>query len=148
MNEAREQLAAHRELRGPSTRRRTSRALAGLDVQQLLETSQAGPFGSSRIRAAPTRDAPATRRGGARSTTTSGAPPSTPTGNEARDLLEEKLTQLNSLLWCAYGDGNGWFEEAGEMHRGNMMWIAADLARAADELLQASVRGRRRNWNW
>ncbi|MGF6347886.1 hypothetical protein [Variovorax sp. W2I14] len=86
------------------------------------------------------------RRNGARSnsstsTTTSGAPPSPPTGNDARDLLEEKLTQLNSLLWCAYGDGNGWFEEAGEMHRGNMMWIAADLARAADELLQASVRG-------
>lgn len=83
------------------------------------------------------------RRSGARSssTTTSGAPPSPRTGNDARDLLEEKLTQLNSLLWCAYGDGNGWFEEAGEMHRGNMMWIAADLARAADELLQASVKG-------
>ncbi|MDQ0041059.1 hypothetical protein [Variovorax boronicumulans] len=88
------------------------------------------------------------RRSGARSsssstskTNTSGAPPSPPTGNDARDLLEEKLTQLHSLLWCAYGDGNGWFEEAGETHRGNMMWIAADLARAADELLQASVRG-------
>ena len=84
------------------------------------------------------------RRSGARSSTsstTSGAPPSPPTGNDARDLLEEKLTQLHSLLWCAYGDGNGWFEEAGETHRGNMMWIAADLARAADELLQASVRG-------
>ena len=86
------------------------------------------------------------RRSGARSSststsTTSGAPPSPPTGNDARDLLEETLTQLHSLLWCAYGDGNGWFEEAGEMHRGNMMWIAADLARAAAELLQASVRG-------
>ena len=85
------------------------------------------------------------RRSGARSSsssnTTSGAPPSPPTGNDARDLLEEKLTQLHSLLWCAYGDGNGWFEEAGETHRANMMWIAADLARAADELLQASVQG-------
>ena len=60
----------------------------------------------------------------------------TPTADEARDLLEIKLAQLNSLLWCCYGDGNGWFEEAGEKHRDHMLWIAADLAREAE-----SVRG-------
>jgi hypothetical protein len=65
----------------------------------------------------------------------------TPTADEARDLLEIKLAQLNSLLWCCYGDGNGWFEEAGEKHRDHMLWIAADLAREAEMLLEVSVRG-------
>jgi len=62
----------------------------------------------------------------------------TPTPDEARELLEIKLAQLNSLLWCCYGDGNGWFEEAGEKHRDNMLWIAADLAREAEMLLELS----------
>ena len=66
----------------------------------------------------------------------------TPTPDEARELLEVKLAQLNSLLWCCYGDGNGWFEEAGEKHRDNMLWIAADLAREAEMLLEVSSRGR------
>ena len=65
----------------------------------------------------------------------------TPTPDEARELLEIKLAQLNSLLWCCYGDGNGWFEEAGEKHRDNMLWIAADLAREAEMLLEVSGRG-------
>ena len=65
----------------------------------------------------------------------------TPTGEDARDLLEIKLAQLNSLLWCCYGDGNGWFEEAGEKHRDHMLWIAADLAREAERLLGESGRG-------
>lgn len=64
--------------------------------------------------------------------------PATRTSDEARALLEIKLAQLNSLLWCCYGDGNGWFEEAGEMHRDRMLWIAADLAREAEMLLQVS----------
>ena len=73
---------------------------------------------------------------------TRGAPPSsTPTGEDARDLLEIKLAQLNSLLWCCYGDGNGWFEEAGEKHRDHMLWIAADLAREAERLLGESGMG-------
>jgi hypothetical protein len=72
---------------------------------------------------------------------TRGSTPATPTGDDARDLLEIKLAQLNSLLWCCYGDGNGWFEEAGEKHRDHMLWIAADLAREAEMLLQESVRG-------
>jgi hypothetical protein len=28
-------------------------------------------------------------------------------------LLENKLEQLNSLLWCSYGAGDGWFQDAG-----------------------------------
>lgn len=64
----------------------------------------------------------------------------TPTADEARDLLEIKLAQLHSLLWCCYGDGNGWFEEAGEKHRDHMLWIASDLAREAEMLLEVSVR--------
>lgn len=70
-----------------------------------------------------------------------GSMPATPTGDDARDLLETKLAQLNSLLWCCYGDGNGWFEEAGERHRDHMLWIAADLAREAEMLLQESAWG-------
>ena len=75
-----------------------------------------------------------------RGTTTKPTAP-TPTPDEARELLEIKLAQLNSLLWCCYGDGNGWFEEAGEKHRDNMLWIAADLAREAEMLLEVSGRG-------
>lgn len=70
-----------------------------------------------------------------------GSTPSNPTGDDARDLLETKLAQLNSLLWCWHGDGNGWFEEAGEKHRDHMLWIAADLAREAERLLEESGRG-------
>lgn len=70
-----------------------------------------------------------------------GPTPERPTGDEAWDLLETKLTQLSSLLWCCYGDGNGWFEEAGERRRDHMLWIAADLAREAERLLQESGRG-------
>lgn len=52
------------------------------------------------------------------------------------DLLENKLEQLNSLLWCFYGAGDGWFQDAGEAHRENLLWIASDLAREAVELFQ------------
>ncbi|SEL86213.1 hypothetical protein SAMN05518845_112122 [Variovorax sp. YR750] len=73
-----------------------------------------------------------------RGTTTKPTAP-TPTPDEARELLEIKLAQLNSLLWCCYGDGNGWFEEAGEKHRDHMLWIASDLAREAEMLFQVSA---------
>jgi hypothetical protein len=59
----------------------------------------------------------------------------------ATDLLENKLEQLNSLLWCCYGAGDGWFEDAGEKHRDNLLWIASDLAREAVELFQESAQG-------
>ena len=55
---------------------------------------------------------------------------------DASDLLENKLEQLNSLLWCFYGAGDGWFEDAGEAHRENLLWIASDLARDAVGLFQ------------
>ena len=56
----------------------------------------------------------------------------------AADLLECKLEQLNSLLWCCYGAGDGWFEDAGAAHRDNLLWIASDLAREAVALFQQS----------
>jgi hypothetical protein len=68
--------------------------------------------------------------------------PATRTSDEAGELLEIKLAQLmNSLLWCCYGDG--WFEDAGKMHPDRMLWIAADLAREAEMLLQESGLGLR-----
>ncbi|MNQ41310.1 hypothetical protein D3C85_549830 [compost metagenome] len=59
----------------------------------------------------------------------------------AADLLECKLEQLNSLLWCCHGAGDGWFEEAGAGHRDNLLWIASDLARDAAALFQESGGG-------
>ena len=60
---------------------------------------------------------------------------------DASDLLENKLEQLNSLLWCFYGAGDGWFQDAGEAHRENLLWIASDLAREAVALYQESEGG-------
>lgn len=59
----------------------------------------------------------------------------------AADLLECKLEQLNSLLWCCHGAGDGWFEDAGAGHRDNLLWIASDLARDAAALFQESGGG-------
>jgi hypothetical protein len=91
------------------------------------------------------RSTPQSSRRSGNNSTTRGATAKptapTPTPDEARELLEIKLAQLNSLLWCCYGDGNGWFEEAGEKHRDNMLWIAADLAREAEMLLEVSGQG-------
>ena len=55
---------------------------------------------------------------------------------DASDILENKLTQLQSLLSCCYGDCSEWFEGIGERHRDKIMWIAADLAKDAADLLQ------------
>ncbi|MDR6889158.1 MULTISPECIES: hypothetical protein [Variovorax] len=59
---------------------------------------------------------------------------------DAADVLENKLSQLQSLLSCCYGDGAEWFDAIGMRHRDNIMWIAADLAgditRLAQELLK------------
>lgn len=64
----------------------------------------------------------------------------TATGPDALDILENKLSQMQSLLSCCYGDRSGWFEAIGERHRDNLMWLASDLAddiaRLAQELLQ------------
>lgn len=61
-------------------------------------------------------------------------------GPDASDILENKLTQLQSLLSCCYGDWSEWFEGIGERHRDNIMWLASDLAddiaRLAQEVLK------------
>lgn len=73
--------------------------------------------------------------------TTPGAPGSststTPASPSAADRLENTLEKLNSLLWCFYGTGDGWFEDAGAKNRDNLLWIASDLAREAVTLFQA-----------
>ena len=56
--------------------------------------------------------------------------------SDAADLLEKKLSQLQSLLKCCYGDGCDWFDAIGAMHRDRVMWIAADLADDAAQLSQ------------
>jgi len=60
----------------------------------------------------------------------------TTTTRDPAGLLENKLEQLNSLLWCFYGAGDGWFQDAGEAHRENLLWVASDLAREAVALYQ------------
>ena len=55
---------------------------------------------------------------------------------DASSNLENKLTQLQSLLSCCYGDGGEWFDAIGARHRDNIMWIAADLASEAADLFQ------------
>jgi hypothetical protein len=55
---------------------------------------------------------------------------------DASGILENKLTQLQSLLSCCHGDGCEWFDAIGARHRDNIMWIAADLADAAAQLTQ------------
>lgn len=56
--------------------------------------------------------------------------------SDAADLLEKKLSQLQSLLKCCYGDGCDWFDAIGATHRDRVMWIAADLADDAAQLSQ------------
>lgn len=60
---------------------------------------------------------------------------------DASDILENKLSQLQSLLSCCYGDGGEWFEVIGARHRDNIMWIAADLATEASRLSQEILKG-------
>lgn len=61
---------------------------------------------------------------------------------DASDILENKLTQLQSLLSCCYGDEGEWFEAIGPRHRDNIMWIAADLAGDASRLLHRAMADR------
>lgn len=62
--------------------------------------------------------------------------PADATGPSAADLLENKLEQLRSLLWCCYGEGIEWSAGDGPKHLENVLWIAAELAREAAELFQ------------
>ncbi|ADU38552.1 hypothetical protein [Variovorax paradoxus] len=59
----------------------------------------------------------------------------TTSAQDAKDILENKLTQLRSLLHCCYGEEQELFEAIGAEHRGNIMWIAADLAEDVERLL-------------
>jgi hypothetical protein len=59
-----------------------------------------------------------------------------PDGPSAADLLENRLTQLKSLLWCCYGDGIDWFGDVGPKHLDNVIWLIADLVDEAGELHQ------------
>jgi hypothetical protein len=59
---------------------------------------------------------------------------------DASDILENKVSQLQSLLSCCYGDCSERFEGIGEQHRDKIMWIAADLAAEVGELSQALLK--------
>ena len=60
---------------------------------------------------------------------------------DASDILENKVSQLQSLLSCCYGDGGEWFEVIGARHRDNIMWIASDLADEVGRLSQELLKG-------
>jgi len=60
---------------------------------------------------------------------------------DASDILENKLTQLQSLLSCCYGGGGEWFDAIGAAHRDNIMWIASDLATELTRLSQEILKG-------
>ncbi len=61
-------------------------------------------------------------------------------GPDAADILENKLTQLQSLLSCSCGDWSEWFEGIGERHRNNIMWLASDLADDIARLAQVLLK--------
>jgi hypothetical protein len=70
--------------------------------------------------------------------------PVTPEENaqEPADLLENTLSQLEALLWACHGEGIDWRTGDGPRHLDNVLWLAADLARKAGELFQASEKAR------
>ena len=59
------------------------------------------------------------------------------------DLLENTLTQLESLLWVCHGEDIDWCSGDGPRHLDNALWLAAELASKAGELLQLSEKARR-----
>lgn len=63
----------------------------------------------------------------------------TESGPGPSDLLENKLEQLQSLLWCLHGDGR-WGEQEDSEHLNNVLWLAAELAQEAAALFQESAR--------
>jgi hypothetical protein len=70
--------------------------------------------------------------------------PVTPEGNaqDPADLLENTLSQLEALLWVCHGEDIDWRTGDGPRHLDNVLWLAADLARKAGELFQASEKAR------
>lgn len=71
--------------------------------------------------------------------------PTASTGNaqDAADRLENTLAQLRSLLWLCHGEEIDWTHGPAAQHLENLLWLAADLARKADELFQQSEAERR-----
>ncbi|SEK16730.1 hypothetical protein SAMN05444746_12861 [Variovorax sp. OK212] len=62
---------------------------------------------------------------------------------DAADLLESTLAQLEALLWVCYGQDIDWCSGSGPRQLDNLLWLAADLARKAGELLQISETARK-----
>ncbi len=58
-------------------------------------------------------------------------------------LLEEKSTQLHSLLCYCHGQGAPGQEDAGPAHRDNVFWLASELAREVTDLVQRCAQQRR-----
>ena len=76
------------------------------------------------------------------------ARPTTPVAFEdnaqdAADLLENTLSQLEALLWVCHGEDIDWCSGDGPRQLENMLWLAADLARKSGELFQMSEKARR-----
>ena len=63
---------------------------------------------------------------------------SAPEGLSAEHRLDNKLTQLRSLLMSMYGVGADGFENIGPAHRDNLVWLASDLACEAADLFEAA----------
>ncbi|MGJ7567276.1 hypothetical protein ACSFBM_25730 [Variovorax sp. GB1R11] len=76
------------------------------------------------------------------------ARPRTPVASEDNaqdpaDLLEKTLSQLEALLWVCHGEDIDWCGGSGPRQLDNLLWLAAELARKAAELFQASEKARR-----
>jgi len=59
------------------------------------------------------------------------------------DLLENTLTQLEALLWVCHGEEIDWCSRDGPRQLNNLLWLAAEMARKAGELFQATEKARR-----
>jgi hypothetical protein len=64
--------------------------------------------------------------------------PVPPAGNppDPWTALEEKSTQLHSLLCYCHGNGAPDQEDAGPVHRDNVFWLASELAKEVMDLIQ------------
>jgi hypothetical protein len=65
--------------------------------------------------------------------------PHTGTTPDPATLLEEKSTQLYSLLCYCHGNGPPQQEDAGPVHRGNVFWLASVLAKDVMDLIQVCM---------
>jgi hypothetical protein len=66
-----------------------------------------------------------------------------PPTQDAADLLENTLSQLEALLWVCHGESIDWCSGDGPKQLDNLLWLAADLARKAGQLFQSSEKARR-----